>query len=212
MQIKFDVKILIFALIFFITNQLENYITLMIFAFLHELSHVIIGKILKFKPHTLEIKPIGFSIAFYYPINDYNKKIYRANLLELKKILIYLAGPMFNLIIAIILTFYSVKIEIIYINLIIFLFNLIPIYPLDGGRITKSLLYIFCGLKKSYIIMRRISYVFAIILLFIGSLIIIKFQNIGLLFTIIYVSYICFEASIALQNKILIHELIEKYR
>ena len=74
MQIKVDLKILIFALIFFLTNQIKLYILLMIFAFIHEMAHLITGVCLGFKASVLEVKPIGFSISFINPIVDYNKK------------------------------------------------------------------------------------------------------------------------------------------
>ena len=39
----------------------------------------------------------------------------------------------------------SIGINMIYANFLIGIFNLIPIYPLDGGRILKEFLYIFKG-------------------------------------------------------------------
>ena len=53
MQIKVDLKILIFALIFFLTNQIKLYILLMIFAFIHEMAHLITGVCLVFKASVL---------------------------------------------------------------------------------------------------------------------------------------------------------------
>ena len=183
----------------------------MIFAFFHELSHVIVGLILKFKLCAFEIKPVGFSVSFFNPIDDYNKKIINGNLLELKKIVVYMAGPILNLLLAIMLNLFSVKSELIYVNIALFVFNLVPIYPLDGGRIIKSILYIFCGLKRAYRIMKNISFVFVIIVLFMGSLMIIKYQNIGVFFSIIYVSYISFISLRAFQKNIEVYEIIEKY-
>lgn len=147
MQIKLDMKILIFILIFFFTNQINVYLLLMIFAFFHELTHLIIGLCVGFRPSLFEIKPIGFSVSFYNKASDYNVKIKNGNLIELKKIVVYCAGPLFNLITAIFLYIVNSKIEYVYINLIIFIFNIIPIYPLDGGRILKSLIYIWCRTK-----------------------------------------------------------------
>ena len=94
MQIKIDLKILIFVLIFLLTSQLRIYILLMIFACLHELGHLIIGLILGFKPTIFEIKPIGFSVSFNNPVKDYNKKILKSNVLEIKKIIIYIVFQM----------------------------------------------------------------------------------------------------------------------
>ena len=116
MQIKVDLKILIFALIFFLTNQIKLYILLMIFAFTHEMAHLITGVCLGFKASVLEVKPIGFSISFINPIVDYNKKILKSNILELKKIIIYIAGPLINFILGMICFF---KVDIMYINLLL---------------------------------------------------------------------------------------------
>ncbi len=190
MQIKIDMKILIFLLIFQITGQIQIYILLMIFACLHELSHMIIGSILGFKPTTFEVKPIGFSVSFYNVIKDYSKKIRKGNLLEFKRIFVYLAGPLSNLIIAVILfginIDFFVKQEIMYINLIIAMVNLLPIYPLDGGRIVKSLIHILFGLRQSYIITERISWAVTIIILASASLFILKVKNFGLLAMLVY--------------------------
>lgn len=213
MQIKIDMKILIFALIFFITGQIKIYILLMIFACLHELGHLILGRILGFKPYSFEIRPIGFSVSFNNPIEDYNKKIKKANFLELKKIFIYLAGPMINILLAIIIYFLNIettlKLECIYLNIILILVNLLPIYPLDGGRILKCILCIFCGLKKSYIITERISLIITISILFISSILILKIHNFGLLIMILYLVYVKMRETTIIERKLAIYEMLE---
>lgn len=45
MQIRLNIKIFIFILFFFATKQLEIYLSLMIFALLHEIGHIIIRHI-----------------------------------------------------------------------------------------------------------------------------------------------------------------------
>ena len=75
------------------------------------------------------------------------------NLLELKKAIVACAGPVTNLIIIIITLNLRLNIFtsllIIYSNILLIIFNLIPMYPLDGGRIVKSLIYLFLGKKKA---------------------------------------------------------------
>ena len=102
MQIKVDLKILIFALIFFLTNQIKLYILLMIFAFIHELGHLITGIIVGMKPEKLELMPFGVAISFKIKPEEYNKKIKKGNQLEIKKILVAIAGPITNFIIIVI--------------------------------------------------------------------------------------------------------------
>ena len=57
MQIKLNLQIFMFALFFFITKQIEVYFVFMLFAFLHEMGHMLIGIALGFKLKKLEILP-----------------------------------------------------------------------------------------------------------------------------------------------------------
>lgn len=64
MQIKIELKIFLFILLFFLTKQIETYGLLMAFALLHELGHLVCGVCLKLKPKTLKIMPLGISLTF----------------------------------------------------------------------------------------------------------------------------------------------------
>jgi len=78
-----------------------------------------------------------FLFSFKIDTKNYNKKILKSNLLNLKKLIVALAGPSVNLIFVLIFLFFYQNITIIYVNILIFIFNMLPIYPLDGGRILK---------------------------------------------------------------------------
>ena len=67
---------------------------------------------------------------------------------------------------------------IIYSNILIILFNLLPIYPLDGGRIIKGILYIFKGRNFSNSVTNKIANIGAILLTFAGSIAVYYFKNI----------------------------------
>ena len=99
MKFKIDLKIFIFLIIFLLTRQIEVYATIMFFAIIHELGHLLAGVLLGMKPEKMEIKPYGISISFKILYDDYNKKIKQGNLLEIKKIIVALAGPITNAII-----------------------------------------------------------------------------------------------------------------
>lgn len=214
MQIKIDLKILIFALVFFITNQIRIYILLMIFACIHELGHILVGLCLGFKPTLIEVRPIGYSVQFFNKIEDYNKKIFKSNLLELKKIFVYMAGPILNFLIVFVLMHININselaINLVYINLILGIINLLPIYPLDGGRIIKSIICLFFGIKKSYIYIEKISNIFIIILLAVSSLAILYLKNIGLIFVLAYLIIIRLVESKKVMRKIELYNIIEK--
>lgn len=195
MQIKINLKIFIFLLIFLLTRQIKIYGILMLFAFIHELGHLLAGVLMGLKPKSLEIAPYGFSISFNTDYYNYNTKLKKANILSLKRMIIAAAGPITNLLIVIFTYIFSIinkNLEtshlemIIYSNILIFAFNMIPIYPLDGGRIIKELIYIFCGLKQSYIYTNTISKVSIIILTIIASFGILLYKNIAIVIIIVY--------------------------
>ena len=146
------------------------------------------------KPEKIELMPFGLSVSFKININEYNKKIKKGNNLETKKILIALAGPLTNLIM--ILITYRLKIDIIksmliiYTNFLIMIFNLLPIYPLDGGRILKGILHISFGKRKSEKYINNISKITVIIITAITSILILYIQNISFILIDIYLWYL----------------------
>ena len=186
MKIRIDLKIFIFFAIFYFTNQIKIYIIIMFFSFLHELGHIIVGIMLKMKLEKIEILPCGFSSSFKANLRDYKYKIKNANLLILKNLIITMAGPIVSIIMVIIFTYidiqYITKQEAIYSNLLIAIFNLIPLYPLDGGRIIKGILHIEFGREKSESIVSNVSRMAIVILTIISSIAVYCLKNIAMEF------------------------------
>ena len=85
MRVRIDLKILIFLILFFFTNQISVYLTMLTFCTLHEFGHIIVGLILKLKPENLEILPYGLSISFKVNPDDINKKIKKRKLIRNKE-------------------------------------------------------------------------------------------------------------------------------
>ena len=71
------------------------------------------------------------------------------------------------------------KQDAVYSNILILLFNLLPIYPLDGGRILKYILHIKYGNKKSKQYINEISNISMFLLTFLCSIAILYFRNIA---------------------------------
>ncbi len=142
------------------------------------------------KPTKFEIMPFGFRVSFKLKTTDYNKKILKANLLELKKIIVAASGPTINLLIVIAIImikndFYN-RLTILYSNILIICFNLLPIFPLDGGRILQSIVHIFFGGRNSKIITNIVANVLMMIISFIGSIAIIYYKNISIFLIIVF--------------------------
>ena len=180
MKIKLNLNIFLFLVLFFITNQIEIYALIMIFALIHELAHLLCGVLLGFKPEILKIMPLGFSIEFETNVQDYNKKIIKSNILSAKKMLIALAGPLSNFFIVVIGLIFNLDVNIIYANFLILIFNLLPIYPLDGGRILINILKIFYGNRKANKYTNIIRNLIIILLTMICSILIMYINNIAI--------------------------------
>lgn len=214
MRFRIDLKIFLFLILFYLTKQIEIYAMIMIFAIIHELGHLLAGILLRMRPEKLEIIPFGVSISFKINPKDYNKKIKKGNKLELKKIIVAIAGPLTNLII--ILITYNLKIDIIkammiiYTNLLIMLFNLLPIFPLDGGRILKGILNIACGKRIADKYINNISIITTIIITAIGSILILYLKNIAIFLIIIYLWCLIIKENNIYIKRVNLYDRIEK--
>jgi stage IV sporulation protein FB len=107
----------------------------MAFIIAHELGHVATASILGAGTYCFKVLPVGVNAA----IDD-------SRCGKWGRILIYISGPLVNLLFAaIMLTMYAnwfFNIELrsgVYVNLSLAFFNLLPILPLDGGRLVIEL-------------------------------------------------------------------------
>ena len=179
MRIEINLKVFIAIILFLIIKNLENYLIFMAFIILHEFSHLLVRIIVGGKPKSFNINPFGASIEFYsYGKNNFFHKIF-----------FYLSGPILNLALAILFYYLEIgnnRLKIVYINIALCFFNLLPILPLDGGNIIKEIfikVYNYeKGLEKALIISKFSLFIIS----FLYGIIIIKVKNIYILFLILY--------------------------
>lgn len=200
MSIKLDLKIFLFLLLFLLTSQFEIYIVLLVFAIIHEIGHLVAGMILNFETEEIRITPVGLRISFKVKTEEYNKDDKKIRPINIKKAIIALAGPMTNLLISSITvivakfnqSFANMYIYqlIVYSNFLIAMFNLIPFYPMDGGRFLKQILKIKFGNKEAYKITYIVSKTVLILLTAVASIVILYLHNIAILIIIAYLWYL----------------------
>ncbi|MGL5353050.1 MAG: site-2 protease family protein [Clostridium sp.] len=176
------------VLISIICSYNNAFILAFIWVILHEFSHIIVANLMGCKFNNIELHIFGA----------------RAEMLELeeftdrKKLLIYMAGPAFNIIMVIsfiILDIYvdsNIIRESINLNIGLAAFNLLPAYPLDGSRIYEILLSKKILYKKSQRIISVISYCIAALFLVLSilALIFLHKLNISIFIAGIIISYI----------------------
>ena len=134
-----------------------------VFSFLHEIVHKITAEKLGYMPEKISFGLFGGVLhlrdGFVKPVDE---------------LLIHLSGPLFNILMAVLLYgfylyFYIPELEpVIIANTILALFNLMPFYPLDGGKIADLYLAIFLGYGRSQKISRIFSLFFIIFLFLLG--------------------------------------------
>lgn len=207
MKIKIDLKIFAFIILLFLIKKLEYYFLFMLFIILHEIGHLITGILLGYKPKEISLNITGISLEFY----NYNidKK-------DLFQILILISGPIVNIILAVILYYQNIefvrKIELVVINMILAIINMLPILPLDGGKILKILIKESLGYKKSIIISERISKIFIYTMMIIYSACILYIKNIGILLFLIYVYILNNKECKINELRLRAFETLEKYK
>lgn len=216
MKIRLDLKIFIFFALFYLTDQIKIYLTIMFFCVIHELGHIIVGLIFKMRLNKLEIMPCGLTVSFKENVDDLNFKIKQGNLLQLKMILVSVAGPLVSFILALLYTYfdplYITKQDAIYSNILILLFNLLPIYPLDGGRIINGVLHILIGNKESKIVTNIISNISMIFLTVVSSIFVFYFKNIAIFLICIFLWFITLQENRNFKSNMKMYEIMQKGR
>lgn len=203
---KIDVNfgfVLITILICFL-YKINIYFIFIISILLHEMAHMIVGVWLGLKIKKIMFNPLGVCLEFIG---------YRENKKTIKKIIINLSGPLFNFIFAIIISHlnieYKLKIDLFYTNLLLGIFNLLPIIPLDGGKILKEILSIKFGYKNANIYSMNISKILLIFISLSYSILIFKIKNVFLFFIIIYLWYLQIIEEKKLRTLIRVYNIID---
>ncbi len=166
MKIEFHYTYIIIALGFILTGYFSNLIIFTSIIIIHELGHYLIAKYNKLNPVKIIIYPFG-------GITKMNNLV---NTETTKELLVAISGILFQSIYYLIIVFiykHNLIREYIF-NLFtkyhysIFIFNILPIYPLDGSKVLSLILSKYFPFKKSIKINIFISIITMIILLIVN--------------------------------------------
>ncbi len=164
MQLKVHPLFFVLAFALVACGQALNFVWTFLALILHELGHAMMARLRGFVVKKAVLLPFGAMMST------------EENFDPASSVMIGLAGPLFNLVLALITlglwwlfpAVYPYTIPFFYANVSLCVFNLLPVYPLDGSRVVlgfcKNKLKAVKGLQIAGIVVS-----FAFFWLFIGS-------------------------------------------
>ncbi len=155
-KIRFSYFFLITAFICILTGRFHEFSFFMSLIFIHECGHALMARILHWNIKEILIYPFGGITIFEEKINRPMKE----------EFMILIAGPLMQIaFFHLISRFVSIPPFISTYHQILLLFNLIPIYPLDGGKLSSFFYQTLFPYLFSHKLMIASSYFFCIFFL-----------------------------------------------
>lgn len=129
--ITFKLSMILMILLMIALGCLEQFFILYFFIMIHELIHIITAGMFGKKCRGIIIMPIGLCAEIYGV----------ENMRLMKRNIVILSAPLFNIAAGVLLkdSFWG------NVNILIGIFNLLPVYPLDGARLFQNTAGYFCG-------------------------------------------------------------------
>ena len=173
----------LFFIICWFTRRLELLLVSYFTAFLHEIAHLLAAFFIGIEPKYIAFFPFGVNLRIksriIYSISD--------------EIILYMSGPLFNAVLALFAQLFLLKYSygtLFYWNNIgLFLFNLLPVLPLDGAVVIKRILSDRVGSNCAERALRSVSYILILILICIEVLLAIKSSfNFSIIFIVVFLT------------------------
>lgn len=129
----------------------------------HEFSHAVVAERLGYALDRISVMPYGAALSGRFETMKAKDEI-----------LIAIAGPLANVVIAVLTiaawwmfpSLYAFTCDLASANIYTALFNVLPVFPLDGGRVALAALSIKYKREKAYKTLRKIGYVVSFLFIF----------------------------------------------
>lgn len=167
-QIEIQINIFIIAVppLLLFTGLLTEYAVAFFSISLHEIGHMAVARFCGYKIGSVRLTPVGFSLS----INGRDCS-------RMNSIKIYSAGPVVNLLLfgagalaGFVFPAFNRSLSLLSAtNLYLALFNLIPAFPLDGGRILLEVMAGSMGLLAAGRMLRRLAMILSVTMLLLGA-------------------------------------------
>jgi len=142
----------------YINRKLEILVISYFSIFFHELAHLLAALMIGLIPARIVFFPFGVNLKL--------KNNIIGSLSD--EVILYMSGPLLNVIFAVFSIFF-IRYEYIrlfyYNNIGLFLFNILPILPMDGGVLVKKILSAGVGSRRSEKILKIVSFVLISVLI-----------------------------------------------
>lgn len=175
--------VFVFALISILIGAFMPCLIVFILLFFHECGHFLMALLFKFDVDKI----------YFYPWGGISKFNTRLNVSISQEFIVLVAGPLFQFIVYFILSKtlfssnYLTLLKNIHYSLL--LFNMLPIYPLDGGRLLNLILNCFLSFKRSFFF----SFYFSFLVITCFFLWNINNIGINLVFIVLFLFYKIFD-------------------
>lgn len=189
------------------TGEIKRFLIILLIILTHEIGHILVAKFYKYKIIKIELMPFGGTTTLDKDINSPLKEeiilasagVFMQGLLFLIMNLFWHLGLIRD---------YIYEMFFLY-NETIFIFNLLPIIPLDGYILLKSIIEYWTSFKLAFIITNIISILGIII--FITFNILMDLNNILIITFLVYKLFIFIKRWRYVQNRFYLERLIKEY-
>lgn len=154
MKIRINPLTPVMLIVVTLCGNLRLYLLAYLVMTLHEMAHLIAALFIGLKPESVTFSPFGVHLHLCCKIiNSVTDEI-----------ILYLAGPLINALFALIALVLKMP-DLYKFNTVLFIMNILPVSPLDGGMIALRLLALRVGRKRAQRVLSVFSAVSGTVLL-----------------------------------------------